>query len=80
MYCKLDTAIIDITRSFESEYNNSPQFEIYTENRYMGTLSLAIVSISISIAIGDGTETRSNVYRAVERSYSIYLNVNIACP
>ena len=60
MYCKLDTAIIDITRSFESEYNNSPQFEIYTENKYMGTLSLTIVSISISIAIGDGTETRSN--------------------
>ena len=24
MYCKLDTAIIDRTRSFESEYNNSP--------------------------------------------------------
>ena len=42
MYCKLDTAIIDITRSFESEYNNSPYFEIYTENRCMGTLSLAI--------------------------------------
>ena len=34
MYCKLDTAIIDITRSFGSEYNNSPHFEIYTENRY----------------------------------------------
>ena len=62
MYCKLDTAIIDTTRSFESEYNNSPQFEIYTENKYMGTLSLAIVSISISIAIGDGTEARSMVY------------------
>ena len=59
MYCKLDTAVIEITRSFESEYNNSPQFEIYTENRYMGTLSLAIASISILIAIGDGTETRS---------------------
>ena len=29
------TAIIDIIRRFESEYNNSPQFEIYTENRYM---------------------------------------------
>ena len=25
MYCKLDTAVIEITRSFESEYNNSPQ-------------------------------------------------------
>ena len=24
MYCKLDTAIIDIIKSFESEYNNSP--------------------------------------------------------
>ena len=59
MYCKLDTAVIEITRSFESEYNNSPQFEIYTENRYMGTLSLAIASISILIAIRDGTETRS---------------------
>ena len=34
-------------------------FKIYTENKYMGTLSLAIVSISISIAMGDGTETRS---------------------
>ena len=34
-------------------------FKIYTENRYMWALSLAIVSISTSIAIGDGTETRS---------------------
>ena len=34
-------------------------FKIYTENKYMWTLSLAIVSISISITIGDGTETRS---------------------
>ena len=34
-------------------------FKIYTENKYMWALSLAIVSISISIAIGDGTETRS---------------------
>ena len=61
MYCKLDTVEIEITRSFESEYNNSPQFEIYTENRYMGTLSLAIAPISILIAIGDGTETLSNL-------------------
>ena len=61
MYCKLDTAIIDITRSFESEYNNSPQFKVYTENKYMWALSLAIVSISISITIGNGTETRSMV-------------------
>ena len=38
-------------------------FKIYTENKYMWALSLAIVSISISIAIGDGTETwSSNVY------------------
>ena len=72
MYCKLDTAIIDTTRSFESEYNNSPQFEIYTENKYMGTLSLAIVSISISIAIGDGTEARSTVYCTV-----LYSTVNL---
>ena len=71
MYCKLDTAIIDTTRSFESEYNNSPQFEIYTENKYMGTLSLAIVSISISIAIGDGTEARSN------RQDDVYLGDNM---
>ena len=35
-------------------------FKIYRENKYMGTLSLAIVSISISITIGDGTDTRSN--------------------
>ena len=35
-------------------------FKIYTENKYMGTLSLAIVSISISITIGDGTDTRSS--------------------
>ena len=34
-------------------------FKIYTENKYMGALSLAIVSINISIAIGDGTEARS---------------------
>ena len=34
-------------------------FKIYTENKYMGTLSLAIVSISISIGIGDGTDPRS---------------------
>ena len=60
MYCKLDTAVIEITRSFESEYNNSPQFEIYTENRYMGTLSLAIASISILIANGDETKTWSS--------------------
>ena len=63
MYYKLDTAVIEITRSFESEYNNSPQFEIYTENRYMGTLSLAIQYILI--AIGDGTETRSRVRTGV---------------
>ena len=56
---KLDIAIIDITISFLNEYSNSPQFRIYTENRYMWALSLAIVSISISKAIGDGTETRS---------------------
>ena len=31
MHCKLDTPII----GFESEYNNSPQFEIYTKNKYM---------------------------------------------
>ena len=31
-------------------------FKIYTENKYMWALSLAIVSINISIAIGDGTE------------------------
>ena len=36
-------------------------FKIYTENRYMGTMSLAIVSISISITIGDGTETWSTL-------------------
>ena len=36
-------------------------FKIYTENKYMGTLSLAIVSISISKAMGDGTETRSRL-------------------
>ena len=65
MYCKLDTAVIEITRSFESEYNNSPQFEIYTENRYMGTLSLAIASISKLIAIGDGTDTRSTGFVVV---------------
>ena len=35
-------------------------FKIYTKNKYMGTLSLAIVSINISIGIGDGTETRSS--------------------
>ena len=34
-------------------------FKIYTENKYMGTLSLAIVSINISITIGDVTETLS---------------------
>ena len=34
-YCKVDTAIIDIPRCFESEYKNCPEFEIYTENRYM---------------------------------------------
>ena len=39
-------------------------FKIYTENKYMWTLSLAIVSISISIAIGDGTETRSSKHSA----------------
>ena len=59
MDCKLDTGIIDITIIFLSECNNSPQFKVYTENRYMGTLSLAIVSITISIAVGDGTETGS---------------------
>ena len=39
-------------------------FKIYTENKYMWALSLAIVSISISIAIGDGTETRSNLFQS----------------
>ena len=34
-------------------------FKIYTKNKYMRALSLAIVSISISIVIGDGTEARS---------------------
>ena len=34
-------------------------FQIYTENKYMWALSLAIVSINISLAIGDGTENRS---------------------
>ena len=34
-------------------------FKIYTENKYMWALSLAIVSINISITIGDGTEARS---------------------
>ena len=37
-------------------------FKIYTENKYMWALSLAIASIGISIAIGDGTETRSSGY------------------
>ena len=36
-------------------------FKIYTENKYMWALSLAIAyHISVSIAIGDGTETRSS--------------------
>ena len=50
---------IDIKRTFKSNCENFLQFHIYTENRYMGTLSLAIVPISISITIGDGTEARS---------------------
>ena len=46
-------------------------FKIYTENKYMGTLSLAIVSISISITIGDGIETRStNIYAILYRFYN----------
>ena len=44
-------------------------FKIYTENRYMRALSLAIVSISISIAIGDGTETWSIVVGTVVCSH-----------
>ena len=48
-----------IARTLLSKCKNCLFFKIYTENRCMGTLSLAIVSSSISIAIGDGTETRS---------------------
>ena len=39
-------------------------FKIYTKNKYMWALSLAIVSISISITIGDGADTRSNLLYA----------------
>ena len=35
MYCKLDTAIMDIPRSFEGEYNNSLQFEIYRQSSHV---------------------------------------------
>ena len=51
-------------------------FKIYTENKYMGTLSLAIVSSSISIAIGDGTETRSNKLSRPFIFVSVYLCVH----
>ena len=79
---KLDTAIINITITFLNEYNNSPQFRIYTENRYMGTLSLAIVSISISKAIGDGTETRSlfdHEHSALAMSKSVNFSSEYFC-
>ena len=59
MYYKLDIMCIVIARTLLSKCKKCVLFKIYTENRYMGTLSLAIVSSSISIAIGDGTETRS---------------------
>ena len=71
MYWKLDTGIIDITIIFLSECNNSPQFKVYTENRYMGTLSVAIVSISLSIPIGEGTETRSTALLPIIARYQL---------
>ena len=57
-------------------------FKIYTGNKYMWALSLAIVSISISITIGDGTETRSkvngtNTQQKAFKIYDHYWNMNV---
>ena len=79
MYCNLDTAKIDITRSFESEYNNSPQFEIYKENMYMSSVPRHCVPKQIPAAMRDGTETRSNQSPMCHQLHHIILLYTIEC-
>ena len=58
MYCKLDTAIIDITWTFKVSGIISHSLR-FTQKTSTCELCLSpLRTISISIAIGDGTETR----------------------
>ena len=56
--------IIDKGKSKIGYESRNMPFKIYTQTKYMRTLSLAIASISISIVIRDGIETRSRTRAA----------------